>query len=212
MGVTTMRRLAALLMVVSGGAIAGCFPRVVPNVESMTLAEIESAVAAIPWRGCATVARAALPGGTTNVEICAAPNAHTYGPRNAPGGGGAPVARIRNTGDSVEARWGLKPRTTYSIWLHRDTAGATVYTVIGSGVNRTGTYVGCRHTPADSSRANFGTCSDNPWPLAGGARSRGPSSSGENHKGEHTLLDRATGPAWITCTDGCCTTGSAIAD
>lgn len=211
MGVTTMRRMAALLVAVGGGAIAACSPGVASSVGAMTPAEIESALAAIAWTGCSTVARAALPSGTTNVEICAAPGAHAYGPRNAPAGLGAPVARIRNLGALVEARWGLRPNNTYSIWLSSGSSG-TEYTIIGSGVNTTGTYHGCNHGPANVSRAKFGTCADNPWPPVAGARSRGPSSSGEDDKVEHTLLDPATGPAWISCTEGCCTTSPRVTD
>ncbi|HUR91855.1 MAG TPA: hypothetical protein VMY38_04200 [Gemmatimonadaceae bacterium] len=172
----------------------------------MTPAEIESALAAISWTGCATVARAAVPAGTTtDVEICASPGAREYGPRKAPPGLGAPVARMRNVGTRDEARWGLKPNNTYSIWLSSGFAG-TQYTIIGSGVNKTGTYFGCGHSAAASSRANFGTCADNPYPLVGAGRTSGPSSSAEGDKPGHTLLDRATGPAWISCTEGCCTT------
>lgn len=203
--VSTMRRMLGLVAAVGGGVVGGCSPAV--GVSTMTPAEIESAIAAISWTGCATVARAAVPAGsTTNVEICASPGAREWGPRKAPPGNGSPVARMRNIGAHQEARWGLKPNNTYSIWLHSGITGETMYTIIGSGVNVTGPYHGCGHAPADSSRANFGTCAENPHPLAGGARSRGPSSSGELDKGEHTLLDRGTGPAWVSCTEGCCTT------
>lgn len=201
-----MWRMVAVVAGVSGVAIAGCSPAVGTSLGAMTPAEIESALAAISWTGCATVARAAIPSGTTtNVEICASPSAREYGPRKAPPGLGAPVARMRNLGTNAEARWGLKPNNTYSIWLSSGFAG-TQYTIIGSGVNVTGTYHGCGHAPADSSRANFGTCADNPFPLVGPARNRGPSSSGDDDKRGHTLLDRGTGPAWISCTEGCCTT------
>lgn len=208
MNVSTMRRMAVLLVIIVSGAIGGCSPSVAASVGAMPPAAIESALAAISWTGCATVARAAdTIGTTTNVEICAAPNAREYGPSKAPPGLGAPVARMRNIGTRREARWGLKPNNTYSIWLHSGgTTGGTMYTIIGSGVNVTGTYHGCKHDPAGSSRANFGNCADNPYPLAGSARSRGPSSSGEEGKSEHTLLNRATGPAWVSCTEGCCTT------
>lgn len=211
MGFPTMRRMAALLVVAGSGVIAGCSPVVPASVGVMAAADVESALAAISWTGCDTVARAALPSGKTNVEICASPGAHTYGPRNAPSGSGAPVARMKNIGGLVEARWGLRPNNTYSIWLHSG-VGGTHYTIIGSGVNTTGTYHGCNHAPANVSRAKFGTCADNPWPPVAGARSRGPSSSGEDDKGEHTLLDPATGPAWISCTEGCCTTSPRLTD
>lgn len=206
MNISTMRRITAVVVGAGGVAVAGCSPAVSTSVGVMTPAEIESALAAISWTGCATVARAAVPSGTTtNVEICASPSAREYGPRKAPPGLGAPVARMRNLGTNQEARWGLKPNNTYSIWLSSGFAG-TQYTIIGSGVNVTGNYYGCGHAPADSSRASFGTCADNPSRMARGSHNRGPSSPAEDAKSEHTLLDRATGPAWISCTEGCCTT------
>lgn len=208
--ISAMRRMAALSVIVGGGMIAGCSPPALGSgVAAMTPAEIDVALATISWTGCTTVARAAVPSGTTDVEICAAPNARDYGPRNPPPGLGAPVARMRNTGTRVEARWGLQPNGTYSIWLHSGTIGAS-YTIIGNAVNVTGTYFGCGHSPADSSRASFGTCADNPMPMSSrmgrNGFSNASSPDGGDDKGGHTLLDIATGPAWIACTEGCCTT------
>ena len=178
------------------------------GLGGMTPVQIDSAVAAVAWTGCDTVARAAVGGGTTDVEICAAPSARLYGPNNPPSGSGAPVARMRNLGTRVEARWGLQPNGTYPIWLYSGTVGAS-YDIRGNGVNVTGYYFGCKHKPATTSRADFGTCADNPAAMSARLGSGAPSASGPadgEDKAGHTLMDRATGPAWISCTEGCCTT------
>ena len=208
MTVSTMR-LAALFGIGGGVLVAGCQATPAVGVAGMTPIQMDSAVAAMSWVGCDTVARAAVGGGTTNVEICAAPNARLLGPSNAPAGDGAPVARMRNLGTTrVENRWKLQPKGTYSIWLYSGTAGA-LYRIRGGGLNIVGTYVGCDHPPETTDKASFGTCQDNPHQHGPSMRRNGSSSGPAEDGGDgtaRTLLSPLTGPAWISCTEGCCTT------
>lgn len=209
MSSSIMRRSAALMVLVVGIAVVGCWPRTQASlITGLTPMQMDSALASVAWTGCATVKRAAVGGDSTDVEICAAPDARAYGPGNPPGGKGTLVARLRNLGQRVEKRWGLQPNATYPIWLYTG-VGGTLYTITGNGVNVTGTYHGCGYHAANSSRANFGSCAENPRmvssDLGHGTVSRGPSGGGGD-KDEHILHDRASGPAWISCTEGCCTT------
>lgn len=212
MTVPKMRRLGALVAVCGGAAIAGCSPSL--GSIGMTSPQMDSIVASLSWVGCDTVARVGE-GGPTDVEICAAPGIQQYGPNDPPGGGAAPVARMRNLGGTVEARWRLLANgSVYHIWLHSG-GGKTGFTILGPGAgpNRTGAYHGCKHQPANAARASFGTCDDRPWPppLAGRARngfSRASAPDDRGMKFEHRLLAPETGPAWLTCREGCCTTGA----
>lgn len=209
------RRLAALLVVAGTVLLIGCWPRVNPYPEwSLTRSEEDAISAAAIWTGCSTIQRAAAGGGTTSVTICAETNARTYGPRRAPG---RPVlvARMTNAADgAIENRWGLLPGEEYKIWLQRDLAGRSLYAIKGPGIPIfMGLYRGCGHQEAPVSRANFGTCNENPTAVAGAGSTEsnvgsGPFSHDEHgDKEAHTLLDRSTGPAWVSCTEGCCMTG-----
>ncbi len=113
---------------------------------------------------------------------------------------------MRNLGSRVEKRWGLQPGPhAYIVWLGGPATGTMQWTIKGLGVQLSGPYRGCGFHTASTSKANFGTCAENP--LLGPARTtRGPSAGGTGEKDEHVLLDMATGPAWISCTEGCCTT------
>jgi hypothetical protein len=207
-------------IVVTGLAVAGVIAacqRPFVAADELTDEAVDSIVAASNWVGCDTVPRDAENGATTNVEICASEAAITYGAR--PGQGPPvpmPVARMRNLGDAVELRWGLQPHRTYIIrlWDHPPT-GRTGYSVDGPGIpTQTGTYHACAHAKVDnSSRATFGSCADTlpsgEMPgLVGGGAARGPSASAEPAAERHRLFDIRSGPAWITCETGCCTTGA----
>jgi len=116
---------------------------------------------------------------------------------------------MRNLGPGTEARWGLQPGKTYSIWLSEALNGTTLYTIKGPGVKVVDEYHGCGYHAATTSKANFGSCAENRLSATsatgGNAGSHGPSEAGTGKEG-HILLDRASGPAWVSCNEGCCTT------
>lgn len=215
MSLSKPRLVAALAVIVVGAAAASCSPRLASGGLSMTPAQMDSVLAATTWSttGCTTVDRVAVrPQGTTApvttaVRICPAANARVWGPGNAPKNG-VPVATMHNTGSYIEAKWGLEPNDHYVIWVEAAGAGRARY-IIRQGQEEivSGPYIGCKHNPATADSTAFGNCRENPYPLVGGQRSRGPS-AGADDKFEHTLLDRDSGPAWISCTEGCCTTGA----
>lgn len=169
----------------------------------------EREIASIVWVGCDTVARnTAVPGVTTPVEICAADYARKVGPRNA-GPDGRPVARMRNLGTVNEGRWNLRPGRRYIIAVYSGVAGGT-YRITHEGPGGplgSGVYHPCgpAHEPPTSS-ATFGACRDyGTGPAPNSSIGSGPS-AGEPATRGHALLGPADGPAWISCTDGCCTT------
>lgn len=207
------RRVAVIVIaVVAVGA--GCWPRPVRSpIASMSTAEETAILALTKWVGCTTVRReSTVAGDSVDVTICADTGARRFGRNNPPAGAkGRAVGQIRTgAGNRDEGRWGLEPNSTYYIWLSGPAGGPTTWTIKGPGVFVEGPLRGCGHPPAGSDSASFGTCADN-RPSA--AMSRGPnersgasSPDGGTVKFVHTLLDRATGPAWISCTEGCCTT------
>lgn len=203
-GVVLLGTLAAL----------GCRPRVVPSpLDGMSRTQEATAIALTSWVGCATVDRVSTtPGQTTPVEICADTGAKSYGPNAPPSGLGRPVARLRNLGSLVERKWNLQPHGLYLLWLNESPAGGALWTMRGPGVELVGRYEGCGYHAATVSRANFGSCAENPVARqrAMGALSRGPSTGEPGDKDEHILLDRASGPAWISCTEGCCMADAAM--
>lgn len=203
-----------LAMVVGCGlgtvAIAGC-----PPAASSRPAQPEGFATPI-WVGCDTMPRTSA-SGTTPVEICAAADARLYGPGNA-SPRGQPVARMRNLGTEPDTRWGLRPRRVYVIAIHSDAAGTgyKIWPERGGGPIRTGTYYPCGHggeSPPTSS-ATFGACTDSfvkhavpqPGALASAEALRGPMAGEAPAVPGHALYDRLNGPAWVSCTDGCCTT------
>lgn len=203
-------RYVAVMVLAAVAVTAGCWPRAVPSpVASMSPAEESAMLALAKWVGCTTVRRASTTSGEfADVRICADTGIRRFGKTSPPATGKArAVAQMRNLSNNrVEARWGLQPNTTYYIWLSAAPGGTANWTIKRPGdvAIASGSLEGCGHPQATVDSASFGTCADNPYPRPGAARSRGPSSEGG--KGGHTLLDPATGPAWITCTEGCCTT------
>ncbi len=167
------------------------------------------------WVGCDTLPRTTAQG-TTPVEICAAEDARLYGPGNAPAKG-RPVARMRNLGTEPDLRWGLRRNRVYVIAIHSDAAGTgyKIWPEGGGGPIRTGTYYPCGHggeSPPTSS-ATFGACREvvkHSVPQRGSPSSvealRGPAGGEASTLPRHALYYRENGPAWIACTDGCCTT------
>ena len=203
-------RYVAVMVLAAVAVVAGCWPRAVPApIATMSAAEESAMLALTKWVGCTTVQRAAtISGDSAEVRICADTGTRRFG-KHTPPGNNKPraVAQIRNLSNNrVEDRWGLQPNTTYYIWLSAAPGGTTAWAIKrpGEPAIASGPLEGCGHPQATVDSASFGTCADNPYPRPGAARSGGPSSEGG--KGEHTLLDRATGPAWISCTEGCCTT------
>lgn len=161
------------------------------------------------WVGCDTIDRDAVGGGTTRVEICAADDARLVGPGNA-GAAGRPVARMRNLGTVNEARWNLRRDRIYIIAAYSSAAGGTykIWSEGGGPAIKTGVYHACGHggeSPPTSS-ATFGECGEvGSSSAAGKTRASGPAADEHPRRG-HVLLSPANGPAWISCTDGCCTT------
>lgn len=201
-------RLAAVIAIAGTSITLSCGPvRLGSLVESMTAAEQAAAIAMASWVNCVTVRRVAVaPGDSTDVEICADTGAKKYGPTTPPSGYGKPVAKMRNLGDHVEDRWNLVAGGTYIVWLSGPPGGPTRWTIKGHGMQISGPFVGCGYHAADTSKANFGNCMENPAPVVTRSIRRGPAEHAGSGKDEHILLDRATGPAWISCTAGCCTT------
>lgn len=208
MNVSLKRRSFAVVSIVVVAVMAACQQVQQTRLEIMTSAQEEAALALAKWVGCDTVRRASKTVGvdSTNVEICADTGARKYGPQNPPPGFGKPVARMRNVGQGVEKRWGLRPGNHYySVWISGP-ANAIRWRIQGMQVDTSGPYRGCGfHTMPDSSYASFGSCAQN-RPLVGRSIGRGPSEAGSGGNMTHILLDKGLGPAWISCTDGCCTT------
>lgn len=208
MSVSLKRRLVAVFALAAVSVIAACQGVSSTGLDAMTSAQQASALALAKWVACDTIRRVSKTSGvdSTDVEICADTGARRYGPNDPPPGIGKPVARMRNVGQGVEKRWGLTPGSHYySVWI-RGPANAIRWRIHGLQVDISGPYRGCGyHTMPSSSSANFGSCTENP-PLVGRSIGRGPAENWTDGSKEHILLDRATGPAWISCTDGCCTT------
>lgn len=205
---------AAIAVIVAGATAVGCSSRLTSGPLKMTSAQMDSILSRTTWgRACTTVDRVAVPPSgttthvTTAVRICPAANARAIGPGNATSVW-VPVATMHNTGNYIEAKWGLEPNGHYQIWVYANAAGRATYSITTQGNEIvSGPYIGCNHPAATADSAAFGNCADNP--LVRGARSRGgPSTAGADEKFEHTLLYPASGPAWISCTEGCCTTGA----
>jgi len=158
------------------------------------------------WVGCSDTQRAAVGGGLTLVQICAELNARFYIGANAPNGG-VRVARIVNSGPGIEERWGLEVDKEYLVII---TPGGTGqggrYQIVGPGngnnPNRVGNYYQClplHGRPAESS-ARFGDC--NATVTSAGTHA----DIGSSDDAAVASLDPGSGPAWISCETGCCTT------
>lgn len=198
--VTVVSALAAMAV------LAACQRPTPSPMGAMSSAEQDATLLLTKWVGCNTVRRVSTTAGvdSTDVEICADTGARRLGPSSPPPVG-KPVAFMRNLGDGIEQRWGLRPGGHYVVRIHGP-PNAVRWTISGPQVNLSGPYRRCGdHTMPDSSYANFGSCAENPSSVRPPTR-RGPAAVGTDGKNEHILLDRATGPAWVSCTDGCCTT------
>lgn len=211
MGVPKVRRVAAILAIGGAAAIASCAPTLGSPV--LTSTQIDSTVASLTWVGCSTVSRVGE-GGHTNVQICAASDARNFG-RGSPPASRRAIAKMKNLGGFTEKRWGIKPNQTFIIHLQPNPgSGPALYSVEGPlSTTVPQPYWACAHPKVDStSRATFGNCGDTTntgqMPRFLGGRSRGPDAGPESSAAAHRLLDPADGPAWITCTEGCCTTGA----
>lgn len=215
----TPPRRVAVIVIAAVAVAAGCGPRVVSSpVGTMSSAEEEALLASAKWVGCTTIQReTTVPGAFAAVRICADTGARRFGQNTPPSGLGKPVARMVNLSQThTERRWNLQPGMTYHIWLRRSPAGPTAWEIRGPGGSvATGPFMGCNHPQASADSASFGTCEDI---RSAAATSRGrndfsraSSIDGGDSKATHTLLHPATGPAWISCTEGCCTTDAALA-
>lgn len=205
---TCMRRVVIIGSGLGAAAMFSCTP-----VASSPGAGAGAAALTSPiWVACDTLPRTSASGGVVPVEICAADDARLYGPGNAPPKG-RPVARMRNLGTERDLRWGMRPRRVYVIAVHSDAAGLgyKIWPEGPGGPIKVGSYYPCGHggqSPPTSS-ATFGACGDTVVtgpPARGTLASRGPAESGSAGKPSHVLFDVHNGPAWISCTDGCCTT------
>lgn len=208
MSVSLKRRSFLVVALGVVAVMAACQQGPSTRLEGVTTAQHASALVLAKWVGCDTISRVSTTSGvaSTDVEICADTGARRYGPHNAPLGPGKPVARMQNLGQGVEARWGLIPGNHYYlVWIHGPASNMR-WTIRGRQVDTSGPYRGCSfHRMPDSSYASFGTCVQN-RPLVGRSIGRGPAEGGGEDMKEHLLLNKATGPAWVSCTDGCCTT------
>lgn len=165
----------------------------------------------ISWTGCSPwTPRQGDAAGNADVQICATDYANQIGGNNA-APDGVIVARMINRGPGVEARWGLVPGVEYFIAVNRGGR----YNIIEMGnaspgsprPNRTGSYHECKgpqHTPQATASAKFGDCSSVKHTEGSDAASAGRGPSDASHAAP--TLNSFTGPAWITCDAGCCTT------
>jgi hypothetical protein len=118
------------------------------------------------------------------------------------------VGKIQNMGGDSTLRYGLAPHRTYAIFIMRGPTGGSRYEIWGvQGASKTmadaGDYVECGHPHLTYpiSFAVFTDC-DHPPELAGSQPGPSiiwtPTGTGATHD---------DGPAWFTCTSGCCTAG-----
>lgn len=205
-----MRRVVVISCGLGAAAISSC----TPVASSPAAAPGATALASPIWVACDTLPRTSASGGEVPVEICAADDARLYGPGNAPPRG-RPVARMRNLGSERDLRWNMRPHRVYVIAIHSDAAG-TGYKIWPEGPGgpiKIGTYYPCGHgggSPPTSS-ATFGSCTDtvvmnSPRLKPGTVAARGPAEDENEARRGHVLFDVRNGPAWVSCTDGCCTT------
>lgn len=166
-------------------------------------------VAAGPvWVGCSDTRRDNVDGGLALVQICAERDARFKLGSNAPQGG-VQVARMYNSGPGVEKRWGLEVGQEYFVVITPGGPGpGGRWQITGPGSpsspNRRGDYTQCTpiHGRPPTSSAKFGDCSD--ALAANGTHAK----LDANGPGMFTLNTRS-GPAWVSCETGCCTTEAA---
>lgn len=205
-----MRRIVVIGCGLCAAVISSC----APVGSSPAAAPLATASASPNWVACDTLPRTSASGGEVAVEICVADDARLYGPGNASPKGKA-VARMRNLGTERDLRWGMLPGRNYVIAVHSE-AASTRYKIWPEGPGgpiKVGIYYACGHggeSPPTSS-ATFGACDASiVESLSQSTQStlanRGPAEGPTAGKPSHVLFDVRNGPAWVSCTDGCCTT------
>lgn len=206
---------------VPGAALFMGIPLPPGPLGQLSQAALNSLAQQVTWEGCTTVARtsaATAPAPApppTNIQICAASYSRLLGPGNT-AVTGVLTARMVNVGAYKDARWGLTPgQTSYIVSFPRATSqgeyailevsatpapGAKVKVVKANGIYRY-----CPHGGTPSvSEASFYTCEQRAQMHR---RSRSSDAgSGPNGGDDDVLVQNLDGPAWITCSAGCCTT------
>src|SRR5687768_11921069 len=206
-------RFRQVAMVLAVAALVGCKPATpeaatssaTPTDSGATQAQLASATGS----GCRTHDRPREVGsGRTPIQICALPDAHLMSSDNAPDFGFT-VATLQNLGPERDARWKLESKKLYFLRVFKARPDQTEdgYYEISSKTGTSwdqaiaiGSLVHCGisadHPEQKRAHAGFSTCA------------LGEPKDAEDAATLTTPLRFSDGPAWITCKEGCCTTGA----
>jgi hypothetical protein len=142
------------------------------------------------------------------VRVWAAKGAKDIGHRDVGPGNAVMIGKIQNHGQDTTEVYNLAPNTAYAVYLMQDAAGKGRYEIWRVQGNRktmvaAGTQRECGHEDRiwDDSFAVFATCETSPTSQR--EVSRGDSVMMWANAGATTT--HRDGPAWFTCTSGCCT-------
>lgn len=170
----------------------------------------------VTWEGCTWAARTSATPTPTVIQICAASYSRTLGQGNT-ARTGVLTARMVNFGADGDARWNLTPGDTSYIISFPKATSAGEYAILEVSANSVpgdkvrvvkanGTYQYCQHGgPPPASEASFYTCTK----KAEMHRRSRSSDAGSGPSADVELLSLSPsldGPAWVTCSAGCCTT------
>ncbi|MEX1185426.1 MAG: hypothetical protein WEA80_02450 [Gemmatimonadaceae bacterium] len=126
------------------------------------------------------------------------------------------TARLVNFGTSRDARWNLTSGDTSYIISFPKAASEGEYAILEVSANsvpgdkvrvvkENGLFRYCQHGgPPPVSEASFYTC-DEKAEMHRRSRSS-DAGSGPNASGDDLLVPAMDGPAWVSCSAGCCTT------
>lgn len=168
----------------------------------------------VTWEGCTWAARTSTTPTPTVIQICAASYSRILGRGNT-ANTGVLTARLVNFGTSRDARWNLTSGDTSYIISFPKAASEGEYAILEVSANsvpgdkvrvvkENGLFRYCQHggAPATSS-ASFYTCERKRAMHGRSATSdagSGPSAD------DDALIQDLDGPAWVSCSAGCCTT------